>query len=116
MMDGSTIKPNESILVDRTSVTATIELLGEESCELSFACIKLARLLRNENPVIGHTLKDLLKNMHEEIGDVVVVLDEMTKAGLIDEDMVDAFIKMKRERMETRLPKKEDENNAKTDT
>ena len=58
-------------IIDVVGVPACLEQLAEESAELSKAALKLARIMRNENPT-PVTLKDAENNLFEEIADVRV--------------------------------------------
>lgn len=91
-------------LVDRIGIPATLELMAEEATELSFACLKLARFLRDENPVVGRNSEELHSCLNEEVADVYVTLRELRKAdGLVDNQKISDIIDQKRKRMNKRL-------------
>ncbi len=96
-------KPGQSLLVDRIGETAMLELLAEESTELTFACLKLARMMRGENPVFGHKAQELIENLHEEIADVYVCYAEMFSACMIDGKMFCENVERKQERIRERF-------------
>lgn len=92
-----------SFLVGRIGIAATYELLAEEAAELAHAAQKLARAVRRENPVFGHTCEELVINLHEEIADVKICIRELREAETLDADLVKDFVRKKTERMRERL-------------
>lgn len=91
-------------LSDKIGVSATLELMAEEATELAFACLKLSRFLRDENPVVGKSGDELYSGLEEEVADVYVTLRELRKTpGLINSKNVSDIIDEKRKRMNKRL-------------
>lgn len=56
-------------ITDRIGVAAALEQLAEEASELAHAALKMARIVRGENPTPVNEEEARL-NLHEEIGDV----------------------------------------------
>ena len=69
-------------LVDYIGEPALLEQLAEECNELSFAALKLARLLRGENKVHNRTKEELTNNLHEEIADLSLTIFELYREML----------------------------------
>lgn len=90
-------------LVDYIGEPALLEQTAEECMELGFACLKLARMLRGENKVHGHSREELEGNLMEEMGDVEICLEELFKAGLINHEDVSYWVVKKKRRMKERL-------------
>lgn len=63
-------------MVDLIGKPAMYELLAEECCELAQAALKMARILRNENPT-PKTKKEVRANIIEEVTDVELCLMEL---------------------------------------
>ena len=70
------------VIRDYIGTPALLEQLAGECCELSQVSLKYARKLRGENPT-PKTEQELLDNLHEEIADVLVCIDELVKSNLI---------------------------------
>ena len=94
-------------LVDYIGEPAMYEQLAEECVELSHAALKLARYLRGENKVHGHTEEDLRDHLCEEFADLTVCLTEIAWANLIDAHCVDEWVEKKIERMHKRFAEEE---------
>lgn len=92
-----------SFLVGRIGIAATYELLAEEAAELAHAAQKLARAVRKENPVFGHTGEELVMNLHEEIADVKICIRELCEADGLVADLVKNFVQEKTKRMHERF-------------
>lgn len=92
-----------SSLVDVIGTEAMLEQTAEESNELGFACLKLARLLRGENKVYGRNQKELVDNVEEELADIVVCATELAAGGCISCKNIQKWIKKKKNRMKKRL-------------
>ncbi len=93
----------ESKLVNAIGEPAMLEQTAEECAELSFACLKLARMLRGENKVHGRTEQELRNNLEEEIADLHVCFEEMFKSSIADRICVSKIINYKMKRMKKRL-------------
>lgn len=92
-------------LYDYIGEPALFEQTAEECVELAHASLKMARLLRNENKVHGKTKNDILESVHEEIADILMTIDELRKAELIDNFEIEKWKATKRDRMKRRLLK-----------
>lgn len=90
------------MLIERIGVPAMLEQTAEECAELAQACLKYARHLRNENPAFKDE-KELWANLHEEIADVDICLNELSQDGVIKSSTVRTWIEEKQERMRHRL-------------
>lgn len=63
-------------MIDLIGVPATYELLAEECCELAKEALKMARIIRGENPTPKEK-EEVAKNLVEEVSDIKVCLDEL---------------------------------------
>jgi rubrerythrin len=81
---------------------AVLEQCAEECTELAMACLKLARIIRKENPT-SVTVETALSNLEEEIADVKVCLQEMDSELLYNSANVNNIIAKKRCRWEDRI-------------
>ena len=72
-------------IIDAMTPAAVLEQLAEECAELGQAALKLARVLRNENPT-PVTESEAIKQFREELGDVRLVIKviENEMIGKID--------------------------------
>lgn len=70
------------MIKDYIGTPALLEQFAEECSELAQASLKYARKLRRENPT-PKTEQEILDNLHEEIADVLVCIDELVKSNLI---------------------------------
>ena len=64
------------MMLEKIGKPAMYELLAEESIELAFAALKMARILRGENPT-PRTERDVSKDIVEEVTDVKMCLDDL---------------------------------------
>lgn len=90
------------MLTEIIGVPAVLEQLAEESSELTQAALKYARDIRGENK----THKDrteIVKNFHEEICDIMICLDDLVGAGIVNMDEVELWSLYKTNRMKKRL-------------
>lgn len=90
------------MLAEAIGTPAMLEQTAEECVELAQSCLKLARLMRGENPV-HKSLSDILDNLHEEIADVEICIDELKQSRTICEETLDKWKLNKVKRTETRL-------------
>jgi predicted house-cleaning noncanonical NTP pyrophosphatase (MazG superfamily) len=90
-------------LVSAIGVPAMYEQAAEESSELSFACLKMARYIRGENKVHNRTEESLKQNLNEEVADVLVCIEQMLEANLVNGESIDKIIEFKKNRMSRRL-------------
>lgn len=89
-------------MIDKIGLAATLELLNEECVELAKAAIKLSRDLRGENPTCKDP-EDLVRNLHEETADVLLIVEDLCFDGFINSDDVEVWKEMKLNRMWERL-------------
>ncbi len=90
------------MLYEKIGKAAMLEQTAEECAELAQACLKAARHVRGENPP-AKTLEELKSNLEEEMADVLICMDEITYAGLVDPEKVHEWRDKKRERIEERF-------------
>lgn len=67
-------------IIDNVGKPAVLEQLAEECAELAHAALKLARILRDENPT-PVTLEDALTCFYEEVHDVRCCIDVALEAA-----------------------------------
>ena len=65
------------MIVEHIGVSALLEQLAEECCELAQASLKMARKLRDENPT-PKSIEDIRDNLVEEIADVELCVNRIT--------------------------------------
>ena len=70
------------IIADEIGLPAVLEQTAEECAELAHACLKLARILRKENPTPAQKI-DVLEKIEEEAADVDVCIEALTQADVI---------------------------------
>ena len=99
-------------IIDQIGEAAALEQLAEESAELSKSALKMARIIRNENPTpIDYCAA--YRSLLEELGDVrlcVSALEE--KYGTLNTTDIE---RRKLERWKTRLSKKLHERRSDND-
>ena len=93
-------------LFENIGKPATLEQMAEESAELAQACLKAARKLRGENPT-PKTMKEITDNLEEEMADVLICMNEITDAGLVDPEHVHAWKEKKEKRLAEHFQVKE---------
>lgn len=86
---------------EELSLAARLEAIAEEASELSQAASKLARYLRDENPVC-RSKEELEKNLIEEISDVSLAIAATDYQPDLN------IMTMKMERWQERLKKRKD--------
>lgn len=68
-----------NLVVSKIGLPATLEQLAEEAAELSQAALKLARVIRGENPTpVGHS--QAVDSLLEEVADVRNCLNVLVDA------------------------------------
>lgn len=92
------------MLIEMIGEPATLELLAEECTELAHACLKLARVTRDENPT-PKTKDECRKRVTEEIADVYLTMWELDPVWL-QEEAIEKIIDQKYKRMIERLEEK----------
>ena len=93
-------------MVDAIGLPAVLEQSAEECAELAHAVLKLARIVRNENPTPSRQ-GDVIRAVIEEYADLEVVMGELRRCGLIN--MADVYEVM--ERKQRRWKERMDERN-----
>lgn len=88
-------------LVEVIGLPATLELLAEETSELSHAALKLARIVRGENPTPVKE-SEAVTHLAEEMADVGIMLEQVKRLGGIQEE-TETWRVVKLERMIKRL-------------
>lgn len=91
---------------DYIGTPALLEQFAEECTELAQASLKYARKLKGENPT-PKKIDEIKENFWEEITDILICIDELTKSGLIDYIYVDRTKKIKRKRWYERIEERE---------
>lgn len=86
----------------KIGIPATLEGCAEECAELSQACLKVARKLRNENPTPVNC-DELYRALHEEVADVLVCIDTILEAGIISHETIESIMTYKKGRWEKRI-------------
>lgn len=94
------------MLVETIGKPAMLEQTAEEATELAQACLKLSRLIRDENPVYK-SKTEIVANLHEEIADCMICINELINAGLISHEGIDSQMAYKEQRMKTRFSMEE---------
>ena len=87
------------------STPALLELMAEECTELAHASLKLARVLRGDNPT-PRTVEECEQKLVEELADVRLVADRVTNETWFDETYISLFewyIKEKTRRWKKRV-------------
>ena len=87
------------------STPALLELMAEECTELAHASLKLARVLRGDNPT-PRTVEECEQKLVEELADVRLVADRVTNESWFDETYISLFewyIKEKTRRWKKRV-------------
>lgn len=75
-------------IIQEIGQPAMLEQLAEECCELGQAALKMARVLRGENPT-SKTEMQCLDALTEEIADVELCISRL--AGMVDTIRVEAI-------------------------
>lgn len=87
------------------STPALLELMAEECTELAHASLKLARVLRGDNPT-PRTVEECEQQLVEELADVRLVADRITNEPWFNETYISLFewyIKEKTRRWKKRV-------------
>ena len=76
-------------IVSKIGLPATLEQLAEEAAELSQAALKVARVIRGENPTpAGYC--EAVDNLKEEAADVRNCLNVLEDAFIMDTEQMEA--------------------------
>lgn len=82
-------------IVEEIGCAAALEQLAEECSELAHAALKLARIMRNDNPT-PVSKDEAYAKLNEEANDVVLCLEELLTAGMYYESSAIKEIKRQR--------------------
>lgn len=76
------------LIVSKIGLPATLEQLAEEAAELSQAALKVARIIRRENPTpVGYC--QAVDNLKEEAADVRLCLKVLEDAFIMNTDEIE---------------------------
>ena len=89
-------------MIENISDAAMLEGLAEEAIELAQAALKLARVIRKENPT-PVTAEEAEEHLAEEIVDVLLYLQEIRDRWGITLAEINNIMILKRQRWENRL-------------
>lgn len=84
------------------SAPVLLEQTAEECCEMAHACLKVARILRDENPT-PISKEQAVANVEEEMADTILCADELLGTGIFNAGAVGEIIRKKTERWKKRL-------------
>lgn len=77
-----------NLIVSKIGLPATLEQLAEEAAELSQAALKVARIIRRENPTpVGYC--QAVDNLKEEAADVRLCLKVLKDAFIMNTDEIE---------------------------
>lgn len=93
---------NDIDLANYIGKPALLELTAEECVELAHACLKLARVIRQENPT-PVTSDEAIANVEEEIADIDICIDELIKSQIINIKNLLDVKRFKMERLDNRI-------------
>mgnify|MGYP006050763521 CR=1 FL=1 len=87
-------------IVEEIGYAASLEQLAEECSELAHAALKLARIMRKDNPTpVGK--EEAYAKLSEEANDVILCLEELLTVGMYCESS--ALREIKRQRWIDRI-------------
>lgn len=87
---------------EKIGLPATLAMAAEEAVEFAHACQKMERVLRGENPT-PVTRQEAADAIEEEAADVMICIEELWGAGVIQFPVMRLRMKEKLERAEERL-------------
>lgn len=90
------------------SESALLEQTAEESVELAHSCLKMSRKIRGENPT-PISNEEIINNLLEEVGDVILCINQLINKGILEEDAIYKIIDYKEARWKKRLEYEKDE-------
>ena len=93
-------------IIEKIGIPAILENVAEEDLELGHACLKLARVLRGENPT-PVTEEAAIAKVVEEAADVLLMIEALKQAGIISDSDVKDEVKYKKQRWAKRMDKME---------
>lgn len=92
-------------IIEQIGIPSVLEACAEECGELSQACLKLSRKLRNENPT-PKTREELIESLKEEMADVLTCMDVILyEANLVTRKDVHDIADFKLKRWYERIDK-----------
>lgn len=95
-------------ILNKIGTPAVLEQCAEECAELTHACLKLSRKIRDENPT-PREYKDIRESVIEEISDVYLCIDFIIdRLNINPWDLIEMEQK-KKQRWVERLKEKENE-------
>ena len=95
-------------ILNKIGTPAVLEQCAEECAELTHACLKLSRKIRDENPT-PREYKDIRESVIEEISDVYLCIDFIIdRLNINPWDLIEMESK-KKQRWVDRLKEKENE-------
>lgn len=96
-------------IVEKIGMPALLEQCAEEASELTHACLKLARKMREEN-YTPKTIEECIEALKEEIADVALCVNTIIDSELFCYyDELDEIMRAKNDRWHERLGITEDE-------
>ena len=91
-------------IIEKIGIPAILENCSEECLELGHAGLKLARVLRGENPTPVSEEAAIAKVV-EEAADVTLMIEALKQAGIISGDEVKQYVNFKKRRWIDRMNK-----------
>lgn len=95
-------------VVEEIGMAATLEQCAEECVELAHACLKMARILRGENPTPVNE-ETAIKRINEESADVMVCINAIVESGLLSYEAIDSEVMIKTDRWVNRIKENNNE-------
>lgn len=93
------------IIADEIGLPAVLEQYAEEAVEAAHAALKLSRILRGENPCRAEKLETLHK-LIDESADVMVCMNALEEADILEPTQMDSICMFKRTRWENSIIEK----------
>lgn len=90
------------MLSDKIGTPAMLEQTAEECTELAYACLKLARTMRGNNPSV-RSESQMNDKLREGVADVMICIDELFYCELVPEDVVENIMLQKIRRQDDRF-------------
>lgn len=95
-------------IADYIGKECLLEQTAEECAELAQACLKMSRKLRGVNPT-PKDIDDIISDLNEEVGDVMVCINEIVECGILSYENIDSATIEKYKRWIKRLEEKGEE-------
>ena len=90
------------MITEKIGLPAMLEQTAEECTELAHACLKLARIVRGENPTPAKKI-EMLDAVEEEVADVMICVDELIRYGIVQLPTMNVRMNKKLDRARERL-------------